>query len=300
MSEKYSVSDIPEVEIKKVSAVSVKNITTAILIVCTLIAALVSMGEINLTLTGVIGLSLLCFIIFLIASLVYSTRYEASMEQAKSETDYIETVKAYEEQKEKIYSLGIITRLPELCLKYRENELKMYRSEILSDACISYEVYEKEYKNLTESELKQLNLSPQAIKCIKRARSAKGIRISAQELMSGKRSPMYFRAFAYITPETRQVFDTSLNVISRLVTTLISGAVVISIALEPSLEAVAQWAVRMLPVAFAAISGSIAGRNNIKHTAIPCYVRLTEILKTCIKWSEEEETVQTEVKAAEE
>lgn len=287
MSEKYDIIEDSKPEIKRITLGNLKNTTTLVLIVGTVIAALVSMGEITLTMTGLRDLTLLCCIIFLISSLVYSTRYEASMEAAKQEDDYKETVAEYEEQKKKIHEKGLITELPRLCLRYREEDLKNYRSEILSDACISYDTYAEKYKDLTKKELEAAGLPKGAIRCILKANKATGVRLSSSELMSAKKQSWIRRAAISFSSETKQSIDTALNVVTRLATTFLSGAVVITVIFDPSLKAIAQWAVRMLPVVSAAISATVAGRRNIKNTAIPYYRRITEVIKLCIKWSEE-------------
>ena len=277
-------------EVKRISAHTVANTTTLVILLGTVIAALVSMGEITLTMSGLRDLTLLCCIIFLVSSMVYTARYEASMQTAKQDEAYLTVIKEYERCKEEVHNKGLITKLPDMCIRYCAEELKMFRSEILSDACIPYEVYETKYKDLTRAELEELKLSKSTIRCILRANNATGIRLSTTELLSGKRTSVFRFSPMYFGPDTKQLFDTSINVISRIATTLLSGAVVITVIFDPSIKAVAQWAVRMLPVVSAAISGTIAGQKNVYHTAIPYYMRLTEILKTCLKWHSEEES----------
>ena len=288
MGDKLSFDDIATTEVKKISSYALANTTTIAILLGTIIAALVSMGEVTLTMSGMRDLTLLCCVIFGVSSIVYSARYEASMQSAKNEEAYKTVINEYNHCKAEIHSRGLVTKLPHLCMRYCAEELRIYRSEILADACIPYDVYFNKYRGLSKSDLESLKLSNNEIKCILKADRAKGIRLTSAELMSGKKNSVFRFSVLSFAPETKQVIDTSLNVISRLATTLLSGAVVISIMFEPSLKAVAQWAVRMLPVVTAAISGTIAGQKNVINTAIPYYTRLTEILKTCIKWNSEE------------
>ena len=297
MSDKFSFEDMPAHDVKRISSHTIANTTTVVILIGTVIAALISMGEISLTMSNLRDITLLCCVIFVVSSMVYSARYEASMQVAKNDDAYKTVITEYERCKAEIHSRGLITKLPYLCMRYCAEELKIYRSEILSDACIPYEVYEAKYRDLSKAELESLKLSKSAVKCILKANNAKGIRLTTAELMSGKKNSVFRIATVYFAPETRQFIDTSLNVASRIATTLLSGAVVISVMFEPSLKAVAQWAVRMLPVVSAAISGTIAGQKNVINTAIPYYLRLTEILKTCIKWESESDCLPAELPA---
>ena len=88
---------------------------------------------------------------------------------------------------------------------------------------------------------------------------------------------------------TRRNVDFATNMVSRLFTTLLSGTVVIDVIINPSWQSVAQWALRMIAIFWAAVSGYDAGVKNISETTMSYIARKTEILKIFIAWNEKEQ-----------
>ena len=198
--------------------------------------------------------------------------------------------------------------MPEFCEKYREEDLKSRRAEILGDQCISYELYE-EYRTKTKKELQELNLTPEAIKCVLHANRLKGMRINGRELMSdGEATGIFergleslgFRPNIGMEAKTRQRIDFGFNLFSRAATTIFAGVVGITIAIDRlSWEAVSQWAIRMFPIAWSALVAYPAGGKNVSETLIPQLKRKTSILELFMIWgAEQKEEPQIPAKTA--
>ena len=277
------------------------NMMNMILIVAVIVAALISMGELTITLAGAINVSLLVALLYLISSLVYKNNYSAGINKAKETEEYAAARKAFDEAVERIYERGVLDRIPEFCLRYREEDLKSFRSAMLSDVAISYDEYEREYLGKSKGDIKALTeISKEAKVVIIRANAAKGMNISRNVLMTcGETKTLSERLWTLATGHrsigmdsgTRSRIDFGVNVISRALTTILAGAVGITIVLDDfSIRSIAQWAIRMLPVIWSAIVSYTAGMRNVLETLIPQLERKTEILKIFAAWSSESPT----------
>ena len=272
---------------RKLNVAKISNHTTWVLIGAVIIAAIASMGELGLSLdpSAIFRTSLLCVVLFIVASLIYRMRYTNGAGRAKESEAFKKALEEYNEIKEKIHESGVIKQLSALCVRYRKMELQSYRTAILSDACIDYKTYEKEYKEKSDEDLLALNLSPNAIKCIRKADRARGLRLSPNDLLSDKKTSFIRFSALSPSPASRQNFDVTLNTVSRLITTGFAGSVSVVVMFSLSWQAVCQWAIRMIPIVWAAFKGDHDGEKNVMHTAIPYMSRQTQILTLMLEWA---------------
>ncbi len=252
-----------------------------------IIAALASMGEIAFTLNEAINITLLVVFIYVISLMIYRNVYQDNMYKAKESDEYKQAEAEYREIVKSAYDKGLTSRLGELCSRYRKEELQAYRTELLEDMCIDYKGYEKQYFGKTKKELKKSGLSKAAIKCVVRANKARGIYISQDMLLSGDSAPRKRNKMFARTSERREAQDRTRHAVTGLAKTVLVGTIGISVAFDFSLQAIAQWAVRMMPIVAAALSAAPAGRSNIFDVAIPYLKKKTEVLKTMLVWIEE-------------
>ena len=219
-------------------------------------------------------------LIYLITSMVYRNNYNAGMNRAM-------TLPEYEKAKSAVYEKGILPKLPELCFKYVEDDLRRCRTVILADACIPYDKYVTEYLGKTTVELKQKGLSPSAIRCINRANKTKCMKLNASILMSGDSHSILFRKLTLgISSTAKKNVDFGWNMIARAVTTTLTVMVGVEVVIEPSLQTLIPWAIKMIPVLWAALTSYNAGIQNINDTYIPYTQKKTEIIKVLISWDE--------------
>jgi hypothetical protein len=221
---------------------------------------------------------------------MYKNAYAGAIEKGKQTEPYLEAKRAHDEVVKEIYDNGLIAKLPDMCIEYCKEDLKHCRAQILLDACISYEVYEAEYLGRSEEELRALDLPQDAVKCILAANKTRGLHLTAGALLSdGEGTTLIervmrrfgFRRGIGIESRTRQQIDFTTNSVSRAITTCLAGAVTISIVLEDfSVETLALWAMKMLPVAIAVLGGNNGGARNVTDTLIPQLEKKTKILKT--------------------
>ncbi|MBR2342994.1 MAG: hypothetical protein IKA64_01925 [Clostridia bacterium] len=278
--------------LKTSEEIEVKKIPTRLnvfLILCVIIAALASMGDLTLSIKEAASISALVLFIYVVSRMIFHNVYTENVLIAKEGEEYRSVSEEYRKISSEIYDRGLFPKLPELCLRYREEELRAFRSEILSDVNISYEVYEKSYRGKSRAELKRLGLSRSARYAIARANAAKGIYVAQDTLLSGDCKPRKRGDLLRRSSERQQRNDYIWNGASGLLTTVLAGVIVISVVFNFSLHTVIQWAIRMTPIATAALTAAPAGRRNVTSVAIPYIKNKTSVLKTFIAWETEPE-----------
>jgi hypothetical protein len=242
------------------------------------------MGEISLSINSAINITLLVAFIYVISRMIYGNVYADNMMRAKESDEYKSAIQEYNEMTSIVYEHGIASKLPELCLRYREEELRAYRTAILADMCITYDEYVEKYSGASHKDLISLGLSKDIIACIERAQNAKGVDISPDTLLSGDSAVRQRNKIFSRTSERRRMLDLTKDAVGALAKTLLVGVVGVSVAFDFSLAAIVQWGVRMMPIVSAAISAAPAGQRNIYDVAIPHIRKKTEVLKLMLSW----------------
>ena len=263
-----------------------------------LIASVVSLGELSLTFAGVVNVSLTVAVLYVVSSIIYKNSYAENMIMAKNTPEYIEAKEEFDKAVLHIESGDILTRMPEYITRYCEEDLRSCRAAVLLDGCIKYDIYEEKYLGKSADELKEQGLSHTAINCVLAANKVRSINLTAQKVMStGEdvtlaekvlRSIGLYRSFG-MESKTREQIDFGTNMISRAITTLLAGTVGVGLIMDDfNLQSIAAWAMKMLPIAVAGMSGANSGQHNVLDTLVPQLKKKTKIMKTIIKWHEEE------------
>lgn len=275
---------------KKNQPSKLPNVMNAVMIFCMVIAGLLFVGEIKMTFGSVLNVSLMVAIIFLIASIAYQNNYQNGMHVAMREEEYVKVKADYDKVKDEVYSLGLAPMLSDYCVRYTKSELKRYRTSVLSELCIPYDVFERDYLGKTYDELIQEGMQKRKAQCITRANNAVAIRLNESMLLEPGANNYQHRGLGMSSVVKRNV-DFSMNIIFRLLTTVLSGTVIIDVIINPSWQSLAQWVLRMIAVFSAAVTGYDAGYKNISETTVSYISRKTEILKIFISWHEKEQGV---------
>lgn len=287
MIDKFEIEETPEVSIQKVDQAKIPNTMNVIMIIAVIIAALVSMGELRFTINDVVDFSFMAVLIYLITSMVYRNNYTAGMNRAMTLPAYEQAQAEYEKAKAQIYDKGMVSRLPELCMRYVEEDLIRCRTVILSDACIPYDLYVSEYLGKTKKELEDKGLAKSTISCIMRANKVKGLKLNSSMLLAGDSSSFLFRKMTLgISSSAKKNFDFGWNMVTRALTTTLTVMVGVEVVIEPSFKTLIPWVIKMIPVLWAALTSYNSGIQNINETYIPHTQKKTEIIKILIAWDE--------------
>ena len=290
MNNDFNIEEQTSTNARRVNMSKVNNGTTIVLIVGVIIAAMASMSELGISINAetLFTFSLLCIILFIIATIIYLCRYSVGTARAKASEEYEKISMEYDSLKRQVHDKGYTKDLPELCIRYRETELQNYRTAILSDACIPYDAYVRLYRDKTDEELEQFALSPSSLRCIRKANRARGLRICPEDLMSDKKSAFIRFSALSLNPRTKQRIDITANTFSRAITTSVASSIAVTAMIVMDWQAIAQWAIRMIPIFWAYFKGDLDGEKNIRNTAMPYMERQAQILKLMIQWKETE------------
>ncbi len=269
---------------RAIDTAKVNNLTSWALIACVIIASILSLGKVTFTFQEALSVSTLCIILFLVSSLIYRTKYTEYEAKAKQSPEYAAVDKTYNELVNRIHDEGLLVRLPELCQRYVDEELKTFRTAILANSCIPYDTYAKDYANLSANALKALPISKSMRKAIRRANRAKGLKLTSQSLLSVSKQGFIRFSALMISSGQRETIDSAVNVISRMFTTFLGGAVTVAVIIDWSWQSLVQWGIKMLPLAMAAYSGATQGTKNIFQTAIPHKKSQINIIATILEW----------------
>jgi len=215
----------------------------------------ISLGEISLTLTSVRNITLLVSVLYVLATLVYQNRYTVNLEKGKRSSEYVKAYAEYDGLRREITQRGIVSRLPLFCAEYTASELKGYREGLLAGVSMSYKEYEERYAHVTSYDLKhKYRLSRPVRMAIIKAQRAKPIILNKNMILLNDGDATCREKPFVITSRKRQSRDYTANMVSRVLITLLSGAVAVELLVEPSLESLVQWCVRMVPVVSAALA----------------------------------------------
>ena len=234
-----------------------------------LIAAVISLGEVRLTLQTVRNVSLLVSLLFFLSTLIYRNRYSVALERGKRSERYLSAYAEYDSLRTRLFDSGQSALLSVFCRDCVAAELAGYREGLLAEAGLTYGDYEERYRGQPIRVLrKEYRLTPYAIKAVKKCDGAKGIRLNKNMILlndgdSGGRNKPFG-----ISSKARQRRDYRLNVLTRLGVTLLSGIVAVDLMVDPTLVTLVRWCVRMLPIVSSAFFGSSSGYTNASETAV--------------------------------
>ena len=143
---------------------------------------------------------------------------------------------------------------------------------------IDYETYQSEYLNLNFWGILMLKKSWRFRIAILRCNWAKPVKLTPSMLLNESGDARRKRAIG-ISGKQRESRDKMWNAFSKAIISLGGGAIVVSLVLDFSWETLAQWAIRILPVIGAIISGDADGYDDIAVTESNHKREQAEIIK---------------------
>jgi len=250
------------------------------------VAAVISLGEIKLNISTVSNMTLLVSLLYVLTTLVYRNRYTVSLERGKATVKYREAYAEYDSLRRSLYEAGLSERVSGFCSDFVSRELAEYRSGLLAEAGVEYADYINKYRGQGALRLrKNYRLSPYAVKAIVRCDHAKGVRLNKNMiLLNDGDTSCRSKPFGF-SSKAKQRRDYRVNVISRLIVTLLSGVIAVSFIIDPSIATLVQWCVRMVPVLSAAFFGSVSGFTNGSETAVNYLAAQSLKIREIFEWA---------------
>jgi hypothetical protein len=229
------------------------------------IAAVLSLTDFSFSAGDWKNLTALTLFLYVITMFVYRNRYEKGMSRGRLDKEYIDALSKYRAKIEDINAKSIVSYVPSFCTFYKKQELKEYRKGLLCDVDIDYDTYKEKYIMMARKDVLRLPISMEAKAVILKCNRAKPIKLFPGLILneSGEtdRSKLIGKS-----GRARERQDKKRQAITRAAYVLFGAAVAFDMIFNFSLETIAQWVVRMLPVLLASISGDDGGFCNITVT----------------------------------
>lgn len=235
------------------------------LIAMVVIAAVLSLTDFTFSFGDWKKLTALTIFLYMITMLIYRNRYAKGISRGKKDEEYLYSLDTYREKRETITSRGLIGHVAGFCSWYKKKELREYRESLLSDVEIEYDEYKEKYIKMPEKEILRLPLSGEAKQTIIRCNRLKAVKLTPGMILneSGEfdRNKLIGKS-----GRQREREDKRIQAISRAVYVVFGAAIAFDMIFHFSLETVAQWVARMLPIVMALVNGDDNGYCNVTVT----------------------------------
>ena len=222
------------------------------------IAAIISFTDFSFSAGDWKNLTALTLFLYVITMFIYRNRYEKGMSRGKKDTEYQESLKIYREKRTDLDVKSLVSHVPGFCTYYKKQELREYRESLLCDIEMEYDTYKEKYIMMSKKDILNLPISTEAKQILIKCNKAKAIKLYPGMILN--ESGEYDRdKLIGKSGRQRERQDKKKQAITRAVYVLFVAAVAIDVIFNFSLQTIAQWVIRMLPVIVAIASGDDGG-----------------------------------------
>ena len=229
------------------------------------IAGVVSFTDFRFSIANVANITALTIFLFIVTTFVYRNRYSKGIRRGRKDESFCESLADYRREIKAVYDNKTAGLVPRFCTWYKRKELREYRESLLCDIEMTYEEYRSKYLKMPRREVMRQQLSFEAKNIILKCNAAKSINLSPGMILNENGEYMRDKLIGK-SGRQRERFDKKCEAISRAVYVVFGTIVAFDVILNFSVETVLQWAVRMVPVIIAIITGDDGGYCNITVT----------------------------------
>ena len=229
------------------------------------IAAVLSFTDFSFSAGDWKNLTALTLFLYVITMFIYRNRYEKGITRGKKDSEYQLSLKAYREKRDEISSKNLASHIPAFCVYYKKQELREYRESLLCDIEMDYDEYKEKYLSMQKKDVLKLPISTEAKRIILKCNSAKAIKLYPG-LILNESGEFDRNKLIGKSGRQRERQDKKKQAITRGVYVLFGAAIAFDMIFNFSLQTIAQWIARMLPIIMAIISGDDGGYCNITVT----------------------------------
>lgn len=233
-----------------------------------------------------------CVLMFL-SYFMYATLYRNGMLAGKKLKEYKDVCEEYNDVRDKIKSPNVHKRLSDFCREYVDNERRARIEEVLSREDITYDDYIR-YKHMGGSQMKECGLFKDQIRCIKRARRIRSIKLTPTIIYKQGNNASR-RKVIHMLPSDRRIIDNLSKFLSNAASYFIAGFVAFEIFSNPSWQNVILVAFKLLMVIWTGYRGYIRGYDNIATDTVVFMKDQIELLNQFMRWEERENDKQQSV-----
>lgn len=230
-----------------------------------IIAGVVSFTDFSFSLVNVANITALTIFLFIVTTFVYRNRYSKGIRRGRKDEAFGECLSEYRAKIKDVYDRKMAGLVPSFCTWYKKKELMEYRESLLCDIEMPYEVYRDKYLNMPKKEVMKQHLSLEAKRIILKCNAAKSIKLSPGMILNENGEYLRHKLIGK-SGRQREKADKKREAITRAVYVIFGTIVAFDVILNFSVETVLQWAIRMVPIIIAIITGDDGGYCNITVT----------------------------------
>lgn len=231
------------------------------------VAGVISFTDFTLSIGNIANITALTIFLFIVTTFVYRNRYSKGISRGRKDEAYADSLVEYRTKIKEVYDKKTAGLVPSFCTFYKKKELKEYRESLLSDIEMSYEEYRDKYLKMPKREVMKQPISLEAKRIILKCNSARSINLSPGMILNENGEYQRDKIIGKSGRE-REKIDKRKETISRAVYVIFGTVVAFDVILNFSVETVLQWAVRMVPIIIAMITGDDGGYCNITVTEV--------------------------------
>ncbi len=237
-----------------------------VLAVTILLATVANFTEFSFSFQGLNRIAATSVLVYIVTTMTYNHFYNKGKLEGRNDAAYKAVAEEYRAERDSVLNGELIVRVPSFIDYYIKNELTEYRKSILIQYDIPYEEYVEKYLRLSAFGVMRLKLGVKLKLAILRCNRAKPVSVTKADMVANDDNAINRSKPVGISGHRKEVRNKTKNSVTRLVTTLFSGAVGVDIVLNFSWIAVVTWAIRMLPILTSLVTGQINGYRNITET----------------------------------
>lgn len=254
-----------------------------LLIALVAIAAIVGFTDLTFDVRSLLKFSAITVFLYFMTTITYRNRYDHGKLKGKNDPDYQAAVKSYQDALDAIPKECTDDMISEYCERYKHRELSDYRHELLLPLRVTEEEYQTKYLDMRFWEVFRLKKSWKFRRTIIMCNRAKPIHLTPAMILNESGDGRRRRRALGPSGKQREKRDKRKQALWRAAMSFSGGAIAVSLIFDFSWQALAQWAVRILPVVTAIISGSDDGYDDIAVTETEYKRDQTKFIKRMVE-----------------
>lgn len=253
---------------KETSVVGIK-LSDFILAVTIILATVANFTDFSFSFKGINRITAISVLIYIVTTMTYNHFYNKGKLEGKLDEGYIAILKEYDKERDSVLNGNLIGKIPSFIEEYIKNDIVEYRKGILVQYDMEYDEYENKYLRMSSFEvLKQKKMRLKLKKAIIKCNRAKPVSIHKSDIITSADNSINRKKPIGVSGNRMEKVDKTAQSLKRLLLTVFSGAIGVDIVLNFSWIAVVTWAIRMLPILTALVTGQGNGFKNITETEV--------------------------------
>lgn len=243
------------------------------------------------------GFAYEAIILWFISLVIYSNSVGIGELKGHGTDRYIETIDDCEKAVRALTAHREIDRLNDFVQYVREQDLISRRKDTIGSACIPWDKWETEYQNKTMRELRAMRtvikdergrdkavpfFSKTQIAALLHAKTMRYHRFNAEMLTSPVNAKT--RGFTVLNPKKKIRMLKARKALTSVLWVMTAAYFAVDIVLGFTFAAVVECAVKIIPVAWAWVTGQYAGWNATTETAVAFYANKADWCKRAVAW----------------